>query len=52
MPNADGKVVSENSPAKLWVYFETEEQTGLRFRLHGPFKLTDSRQHHAGRTVQ
>jgi hypothetical protein len=41
--NADGNVVSENSPAKLWVYFETEEQTGLRFRLHGPFKLTDSR---------
>jgi hypothetical protein len=41
--NADGKVISENSPTKLWVYFETEEQTGLRFRLHGPFKLTDSR---------
>ena len=41
--NADGKVVSESAPAKLWVYFETEEQTGMRFRLHGPFKLTDNR---------
>jgi hypothetical protein len=41
--NADGRVISENDPAKLWVYFETEEQTGLRFRMHGPFKLTDSR---------
>lgn len=39
----DGKAVGENSPVKLWVYFETEEQTGFRFRLHGPFKLTDSR---------
>jgi hypothetical protein len=43
--NADGKVVSEAGPTKLWVYFETEEQTGLRFRFHGPFKLTDNRAH-------
>lgn len=41
--NAEGHVISERVPAKLWVYFETEEPTGLRFRLHGPFKLTDSR---------
>jgi hypothetical protein len=41
--NMEGEVISEAAPAKLWVYFETEEQTGLRFRLHGPFKLTDNR---------
>jgi len=41
--NADGNVIGENGPAKLWVYFETEEPTGFRLRLHGPFKLTDSR---------
>lgn len=41
--NADGKVVGEGGPAKLWVYFETEEQIGFRFRVHGPFKLTDNR---------
>jgi hypothetical protein len=35
--------VGENGPAKLWVYFETEEQIGFRLRVHGPFKLTDSR---------
>jgi hypothetical protein len=41
--NAEGKAIGESRPAKLWVYFETEEQTGFRLRLHGPFKLTDSR---------
>ncbi|BCH27798.1 sacsin N-terminal ATP-binding-like domain-containing protein [Mesorhizobium sp. L-8-3] len=41
--NADGQAVGESSPAKLWVYFETEEQLGFRFRVHGPFKLTDNR---------
>jgi hypothetical protein len=41
--NDDGKAVGENGPAKLWVYFETEEQIGFRLRVHGPFKLTDSR---------
>ena len=38
-----GKAVGESGPAKLWVYFETEEQIGFRFRVHGPFKLTDNR---------
>lgn len=38
-----GKVVAEEPPQKLWVFFETEEATGLRFRMHGPFKLTDNR---------
>ena len=41
--NANGKAVGESGPAKLWVYFETEEQIGFRFRVHGPFKLTDNR---------
>lgn len=41
--NARGKAVGESGPAKLWVYFETEEQIGFRFRVHGPFKLTDNR---------
>jgi hypothetical protein len=41
--NADGNAVGESGPAKLWVYFETEEQIGFRFRVHGPFKLTDNR---------
>jgi hypothetical protein len=41
--NADGEAVGESGPAKLWVYFETEEQIGFRFRVHGPFKLTDNR---------
>jgi hypothetical protein len=41
--NADGNAVGENGPAKLWVYFETEEQIGFRCRVHGPFKLTDNR---------
>jgi hypothetical protein len=38
-----GQVVSEDKPTKLFVYFETEEQSGLRFRVHGPFLLTDNR---------
>jgi hypothetical protein len=41
--NDAGKAVGESSPTKLWVYFETEEQIGFRCRVHGPFKLTDSR---------
>lgn len=41
--NAAGQAVGESAPAKLWVYFETEEQIGFRFRVHGPFKLTDNR---------
>jgi hypothetical protein len=41
--DAQGKVVAEDRPMKLWVFFETEEPTGLRFRVHGPFDLTDNR---------
>jgi hypothetical protein len=41
--NPAGEAVGESGPAKLWVYFETEEQIGFRFRVHGPFKLTDNR---------
>ncbi len=37
------QVVPEEHATKLFVYFETEEQTGLRFRMHGPFLLTDNR---------
>ncbi len=41
--NAEGEAIGESGPAKLRVYFETEEQIGFRFRVHGPFKLTDNR---------
>src|SRR5216683_2712436 len=37
-----GKIVSEPGQ-KLVVYFPTEQVTGLNFRLHGPFLLTDNR---------
>ncbi len=37
-----GNVVLEPSQ-KLAVYFPTEQVTGLKFRLHGPFLLTDNR---------
>ena len=37
-----GKIVSEPGQ-KLVVYFPTEQETGLNFRLHGPFLLTDNR---------
>lgn len=41
--NDQGQVVPEEQGTKLFVYFETEESTGLRFRVHGPFLLTDNR---------
>src|SRR2546421_11000429 len=37
-----GKKISEPGQ-KLAVYFPTEQVTGLSFRLHGPFLLTDNR---------
>src|SRR5579859_5947828 len=37
-----GKIISEPGQ-KLVVYFPTEQVTGLNFRLHGPFLLTDNR---------
>ncbi len=37
-----GKIISEPGQ-KLIVYFPTEQVTGLNFRLHGPFLLTDNR---------
>jgi hypothetical protein len=37
-----GKIVSEPGQ-KLVVFFPTEQLTGMNFRLHGPFLLTDNR---------
>jgi len=37
-----GMILSEPGQ-KLIVYFPTEQVTGLNFRLHGPFLLTDNR---------
>ncbi len=37
-----GSIVAEPNQ-KLAVYFPTEQTTGLNFRLHGPFLLTDNR---------
>ncbi len=37
-----GKIIAE-SGQKLVVYFPTEQVTGLNFRLHAPFLLTDNR---------
>lgn len=41
--NDGGEIVPEESSTRLAVFFETEEATGLHFRVHGPFKLTDNR---------
>ena len=38
-----GQVVAEDVPTSLHVFFETRETSGLFFRLHGPFLLTDNR---------
>jgi hypothetical protein len=38
-----GQIAPETAPAPLHVFFETRESTGLFFRLHGPFLLTDNR---------
>ena len=37
-----GKIIAEPGQT-LVVYFPTEQVTGLNFRLHGPFLLTDNR---------
>src|SRR5439155_17357763 len=37
-----GKIIAEPGQT-LAVYFPTEQVTGLNFRLHGPFLLTDNR---------
>ncbi len=37
-----GKIIAEPGQ-NLVVYFPTEQVTGLNFRLHGPFLLTDNR---------
>ena len=39
----EGRIVPEEKGTPLHVFFETEERTGLLFRLHGPFLLTDNR---------
>jgi hypothetical protein len=39
-----GMIVSDEDQ-RLVVYFPTEQVTGLKFRLHGPFLLTDNRAH-------
>ncbi len=41
--NDAGDVVQDERGTRLAVFFETEEQTGFRFRVHGPFRLTDNR---------
>ena len=41
--NAEGDIVRTETGTKLAVFFETEEQTGLYFHVHGPFRLTDNR---------
>lgn len=38
-----GEIQPLQQPTKLSVFFETEESTGLRFVVHGPFQLTDNR---------
>jgi len=37
-----GKIIAEPGQ-KLAVYFPTEQVTGMSFRMHGPFLLTDNR---------
>ena len=39
----EGRIRSEDRSPNLAVYFPTEQTTGLNFRIHGPFLLTDSR---------
>ena len=41
--NDGGELVAEAGPTPLNVFFETEENTGLHFLIHGPFQLTDNR---------
>jgi hypothetical protein len=39
----NGRIVGEKGQATANVYFPTREKTGLKFRLHAPFLLNDSR---------
>ena len=39
----DNTILAETELAKLDVFFPTSEKTGLKFRLHAPMLLTDSR---------
>ena len=39
----EGRIRAEEKGTPLHVFFETEERTGLMFRVHGPFLLTDNR---------
>ncbi|GAA4771916.1 hypothetical protein GCM10023219_18610 [Stakelama sediminis] len=41
--NDGGDLVPEDAPTRLRVFFETQENTGLHFIVHGPFQLTDNR---------
>ena len=41
--NDGGDIIPEASATRLAVFFETEDLTGLRFQVHGPFRLTDNR---------
>lgn len=41
--NDDDDLAPEEGPTRLMVFFETEENTGLHFLIHGPFQLTDNR---------
>ncbi|HEX4407388.1 MAG TPA: hypothetical protein VH206_01320 [Xanthobacteraceae bacterium] len=41
--NAGGDIIQEPAATRLAVFFETEDPTGLHFRVHGPFQLTDNR---------
>ena len=38
------RIVAEHGQGLVYVYFATKETTGLKFRLHAPFLLTDNRQ--------
>ena len=39
----EGRIRPEDRSPNLAVYFPTERSTGLNFRVHGPFLLTDNR---------
>jgi hypothetical protein len=38
-----GQITEDGTAGQLDVFFPTDEQTRLKFRLHGPFLLTDNR---------
>lgn len=39
----ENRIVAERGQGMAYVYFPTREKTGLKFRLHAPFLLNDSR---------